>query len=362
MATTNRTLAERLKGRARREALRAANRAGSTVAPRVSSNRTAALYYSMAPGIFGREQRAVLAGRKAYEDAAAPGSSRYLLRRNIHMIEKGLSMRPRRSVFAKDYIEATVRAYRAAQGDIPGACELDRELQWANDVLTAYFEAVGGDPVVDRARKEFVMAPLGMDDRSSTPGLSPYRRVLGSEPPVSYDDLLALSRQRRSVRWFDQRPVPRDLIEKAIEVAALAPSACNRQPYEFRVFDDPALVHEAASIPMGTRGWVDNIPMFVVLTGTLSAFFSERDRHTIYTDGCLAAMAFVYALETLGLASCCVNWPDIADRERRMAALLELEPHERPVMCIAIGFPDPEGLVPFSNKREPHEIVRYNRS
>jgi nitroreductase len=112
---------------------------------------------------------------------------------------------------------------------------------------------------------------------------------------------------------------------------------------------------------MGTRGWVQNIPVFVVIVGSLSAFFSERDRHLIYTDGCLAAMAFLFALESLGLSSCCVNWPDIRDRERRMAKLLDLGADERPVMCIAAGYADPEGMVPFSHKKRSHEIIRYNR-
>jgi nitroreductase len=71
-------------------------------------------------------------------------------------------------------------------------------------------------------------------------------------------------------------------------------------------------------------------------------------------------MSFIYALESLGLSSCCVNWPDIPEREARMAELLDLMPYERPIMCIAIGYPDPEGAVPFSHKRATHEIVRFN--
>jgi nitroreductase len=43
-----------------------------------------------------------------------------------------------------------------------------------------------------------------------------------------------------------------------------------------------------------------------------------------------------------------------------MARLLDLAPHERPIMCIAIGYPDAAGLVPFSHKRPAAEIVRFN--
>jgi nitroreductase len=111
---------------------------------------------------------------------------------------------------------------------------------------------------------------------------------------------------------------------------------------------------------MGTRGYAENIPVFVVIVGDLSAFFSERDRHLIYTDGCLAAMSFVFALETLGLSSCCINWPDIAEREAAMAEFLRLRPHERPIMCVAVGYPDRQGMVPFSQKKSLNQLRRYN--
>ena len=35
--------------------------------------------------------------------------------------------------------------------------------------------------------------------------------------------------------------VPREGIDQAMRAAAQSPSACNRQPFEFRVFDDPVL-------------------------------------------------------------------------------------------------------------------------
>ena len=56
------------------------------------------------------------------------------------------------------------------------------------------------------------------------------------------DGLRELAERRRSVRWFADRPVPHDLIDKALEVGLQAPSACNRQPFAFRFFDDPELV------------------------------------------------------------------------------------------------------------------------
>lgn len=50
-------------------------------------------------------------------------------------------------------------------------------------------------------------------------------------------ELAALVRGRRSVRAFDARPVPRDVIEEAIAAAGWAPSPHGRQPWRFVVIE-----------------------------------------------------------------------------------------------------------------------------
>ena len=157
-----------------------------------------------------------------------------------------------------------------------------------------------------------------------------------------------------------QKPVPREMIDRAIAVAALSPSACNLQPFEFRVFDDAELTREVASIPTGTVGFGHNFPVVVALIGKLHAWPSEPDRHLIYIDASLAAMAFLLALETQGLSSCCLNWPDLEPQECRLAKLLGLEPDERVIILIALGYPDPEGLVAYSQKKPLAELRSFN--
>jgi nitroreductase len=154
--------------------------------------------------------------------------------------------------------------------------------------------------------------------------------------------------------------VPREEIDKALLAASMAPSACNRQPYEFRVFDHPETVQKIASLPWGTTGFRDNIPAIVVIVGKLDAFFDERDRHLIYIDASLAAMSFILSLETMGISSCALNWPDIKEAEQKMNQALKLEPNERVIMLVAFGYPDPEGMVAFSQKKSLDELRKYN--
>ena len=52
-------------------------------------------------------------------------------------------------------------------------------------------------------------------------------------------ELAALVRGRRSVRAFDTRPVPRQIVEEAIAAAGWAPSPHGRQPWRFVVVESP---------------------------------------------------------------------------------------------------------------------------
>lgn len=309
---------------------------------------------------FEREHHAVLTGRLAYAKSLSGGDRRghvYRLRRNTHRLEKGLIMRPRREVFARDYLAETIDSFIALYTE---TAEKDELYSWSSSVLGSYFEAVlpGADATADRCRERFLKATQPAE---LTLTHSPFERDT-APLDTTIEGLLELAKRRRSVRWYDQRPVPRELIDKAVVIAGYSPSACNRQPFEFRFFDDPKLIKELAPIPMGTTGFNHQFPMFGVIVGKLHAYPLERDRHVIYIDASLAAMALEFALEVQGIASCSINWPDIPALEKRMGEKLGLSADERVIMCLSLGYPDTKGLVPYSQKKSLDELRSYNRT
>ncbi|MEO1376789.1 MAG: nitroreductase family protein [Cyanobacteria bacterium J06635_10] len=313
-------------------------------------------YYCVFSRSFCRECQAVLQGKVRYHESLK-GDNQYLLKRNIHRLEKGLVMKPFRNLFAIDYIKETVTGYEKYIHHFKEYRDSQDEAIWYFSVLSKYFEVVSSHPAIDEAKEIFYTIP----SIENTIPLVPYRRRDNQLSVVSYKDFMSLCKQRRSVRWYLQKAVPRSLIDQAMSAALLSPSACNRQPFEFRVFDDPLLIRQIGAMPRGTNGFHQNFPAVVVVIGKLSAYFDERDRHVIYIDAALAAMSFMYALETLGLSSCPINWPDIEVLEKEMTDLLNLELAERVVMLISIGFPDPEGLIPYSQKKSLDQIIKYNK-
>jgi nitroreductase len=296
-----------------------------------------------------REHRAVRAGHAAFSKDDA---RRYLLRRNIHMIEKGLTMRPRRATFAADYILETLSAAQFGLRFLE-----TEEAEWVISVLSEYFAATesSDSPQIREAHRIFV----------SLEATAPISRSRGPQPastPSRPGDIEVLSRVangRRSVRWFSKASVDRQMVDRAVAIALESPTACNRSPYRFEIFDRPGDVQQVADLAMGTRGYSHQITGLVVVVGLLNAFFDERDRHLIYIDSSLAAMSFVLGLESQGIASCIINWPDIPERELKMRRLLGLSSSERVVMLIAYGHPLEGSLAPYSGKQSVTEARQF---
>ncbi|MDN7126972.1 nitroreductase family protein [Pseudidiomarina sp. 1ASP75-14] len=265
-------------------------------------------------------------------------------------------MRPRRASFAADYIGETVNCFR----DAANAKSLDpSELQWAHDVLDEYFSIVKDTPKIAKARAIWHDLHTSLDVAMERTNSVPYPHRELPESGISAEQLQLLFQRRRSVRWFKPEKVPTDRIHQAFEMATLAPSACNRQPYEFYVIQDPKRAAKVANMAGGTVGFAEQIRNLIVVVGDLKAYPMERDRHCIYIDGSLAAMQLMLAFETMDIATCPINWPDIEFRERLLARELNLTAHQRPVMLLAFGYADPEGGIPFSAKKSSNILGRF---
>ena len=150
--------------------------------------------------------------------------------------------------------------------------------------------------------------------------------------------MIELIRKRRSVRQFQAKPVPRDLLMKLAEAARLAPSAANRQPLEFILIDDPAVgrglfprLHWAAYIsPAGDpRPGQEPAAYVVVLVNT-----ALRDKGYEYDVGA-AVMSMILTAWAEGVAGC---WLISVDRAE-VAKLLGIPPAYRLDSVLALGYP-----------------------
>ncbi|CAD5108676.1 nitroreductase family protein [Zestomonas carbonaria] len=75
--------------------------------------------------------------------------------------------------------------------------------------------------------------------------------------------LRALIESRRAVRRFTAEPVPDAVIRDCLEMAVLAPSSCNLQPWSFQVIRDPALLARLHPVCLGQNA--ARVPLLIAV-------------------------------------------------------------------------------------------------
>lgn len=266
-------------------------------------------------GGFRSEHAAVLGayGCFRYENDIESCFYEFVVR--IHGLEKGFVMPNRRSVWAKQHVQRIVDLY----GILKQGCRLEwkETLVWATCVMNKYFQTVSMDETVKAAHTRFERLRMYIDPKNGNWHPSPI--PTGLRPTISIVDLIQFSQSRHSIRVFENRQVEKVVIDRAIMVARQAPSACNRQGFQFHIADNPERAGELGSLALGGKGLHHQFPALAVLIGKHVAYPLLRDRHAMYIDASLAAMGFLLGLHSQGVGSCCLAWPLLDDRNRKMA-------------------------------------------
>ena len=191
--------------------------------------------------------------------------------------------------------------------------------------------------------------------------------------------------QRRSVRDFSDRSVPRECIAAAIRTAGTAPSGANRQPWQFVAVDDPTLkreIREAAEeeerttyeermsdewrealAPLGTdwrKPFLETAPWLVVCFAKpydVDEDGSKTTNYYVQESVGIACGMFITALHQMGLATLTHTPAPMGF----LNDLLERPSNERPYILFPVGYPAEDATVPDIDKKSLDEIVQWNR-
>jgi nitroreductase len=158
---------------------------------------------------------------------------------------------------------------------------------------------------------------------------------------------LDLVQTRFSVRAYLPQMVEKEKIERCLEAARLAPSACNAQPWKFIVVDEPELrekiARETFSSLFTFNKFVLQAPALVVLvmekpnvTSQIGSALKKREFNLIDTG--IAAEHFCLQAADEGLGTCMLGWFN----EKKVKQLLQIPARKRIALIITIGYPDPK--------------------
>jgi len=148
-------------------------------------------------------------------------------------------------------------------------------------------------------------------------------------------DVLETIRTRRSVRKFQDRPVPPQLIEQVLAAAMSAPSARNAQPWHFVVIDDRELLAEIPRINPNAR-MAAAAAAAILVCGDLEL---EKSAGFWVVDCAAATENLLLAAHALGLGAV---WTGIYPRQQRVEGfrrMLQLPENVVPHSLVPLGYP-----------------------
>jgi nitroreductase len=170
---------------------------------------------------------------------------------------------------------------------------------------------------------------------------------------------------RESVRAYKPDPVQHEVIDRCLEAARLAPSACNAQPWKFIVVDDMHLKNALADttqnrlIPM--NHFTRQAPVHIVvvrekanLTSNLGQVIKNKE-YPLIDIGIAVEHLCLQAVEE-GLGTCILGWFN----EKAVKKLLGIPASKRAELIITLGYPA-SAFLREKRRKTLDEIRTFNK-
>jgi nitroreductase len=152
-------------------------------------------------------------------------------------------------------------------------------------------------------------------------------------------DILSLLKSRRSIRLYQDKPVPQDLLLQILEAGRWAPSGANLQPWHFIVVTDAETrkrIGEAARFFFIKSSHVENAPIILVL-----GFDTRKGKYGRY-DTTLAGGNMMTMATSIGLGTCWIGAFD----QQKVKEILEIPGPIEVIGLITLGYPDEKAEPP----------------
>ncbi len=161
-------------------------------------------------------------------------------------------------------------------------------------------------------------------------------------------------RKRRSVRKYQSKKVPDDILNRILEAGRIAPSAKNIQPWHFIIIRDPEIKNKVARACRGQH-FVAEADVIIcgcarekLAWGRMGGYMSS-----FAVDLAIAMDHIILAAANEGLGTCWIG----AFNEKEVKEILRIPEDVRVVALTPIGYPAEQ---PRDRGRKPlNEIVSY---
>lgn len=164
---------------------------------------------------------------------------------------------------------------------------------------------------------------------------------------------------RCSVRKYSDKKVSNDELLRVIKLANKTPSVCNRQSARVYVYDEKESMAKVLNHQDGNAGFGHDASAILIVTSDLSCFYKAGERNQGYVDGGLYAMSLVYAIHSIGLGSCMLNWSQGARTDQRLRDDTNIPENEVIITMIAVGSLPDNFDVAVSPRRKVEQVTSF---
>ncbi len=172
-------------------------------------------------------------------------------------------------------------------------------------------------------------------------------------------DCLDIISTRKSIRKFEQHPIPDADVQRILEIGVSAPSAGNRQPWRLVVVTDQSIKSRLAEGAFG-QSFVATAPVVIVVCGVPAESaerYGERGAGLyVFQDTAALTENILLAAHVMGYGACWVGAFD----EEEVTRVLNTPPGVRPLAIIPIGVP--ARPVPEKRPRRPMNEILIRES
>jgi nitroreductase len=155
-------------------------------------------------------------------------------------------------------------------------------------------------------------------------------------------DVKKAIKERRSIRKYEDREIPDNLVRDVIDAARLAPSGNNTQPSTYYVIKDEETKAKLRANEVFTQNFVYDSPTIIVCCTNPQVYkkhvegWDSRNEIRAIRDLSIASAFLVLRATELGLGTCYVGWL----KEDKIKNILEIPEDNIVPYVITIGFPD----------------------
>ncbi|MDD3839625.1 MAG: nitroreductase family protein [Clostridia bacterium] len=154
-------------------------------------------------------------------------------------------------------------------------------------------------------------------------------------------------KERRSIRKYQKKDIPKDVIEDIVDCARFAASARNEQPWEFIAIKEKRKLKDIANSTENGK--------FIEGANACIAVFCKNTAKYKVEDGCAATQNMLVAAKAHGISSCWVAGYQKPYSDR-ISDILNVPEEYTLISLVSLGYSNEQKTV---NKRSLQEVLHW---